>query len=294
MKDNATTAGDPGEQLGPSLFATLAGLVCIVAGFGLAVQIEDAAGLRESLLAFRATTGAALYLPIALSLTIIFTSRPVGWGQRGLFALTVFLQSLAYYAAITIAGFAQTVIAPDSIYFVPLVVVMLFAWPVLAAGCLVFERGGIVARLNYRAIRRWTALAIPGMAACGLLADLMGAAGAMPVLIEERKIILLMAMAFPALHLAIKAQPTRPTHWALFGILLAVLQIVTVSVAMVTAWLVAPFTDGDSVFSMFMSHLVILPIILLPPALIFLARAATGPGGPWRPESPDENAETAA
>lgn len=292
MNYNATPTGER-EWAGPSLFALGAGLVCIVAGWELAFRIEDVAGQRESFSAFRADTDVASNLLFALSLVIILTAWPVGRGQRGLFALTVFLQSLAYYAAITIAGFAQAVIAPERVYFVPLVVFMLLAWPVLVAGCLILERAG-VAHANYRGLRRWTALAIPGMAACGLFADLVDAAGALPVLIEKSKTILLLAMTTPVWILANKAQPTRPTHWALFGILLAVLQISTVFVAMGVAWLVDQFGGNGSLFSLFRSVVVVVPMILLPLAVIRLAKAVTGPGGPWRPESSGKEGEAPA
>ena len=280
MMDNTTPAGEPGKWAGSSLFAILAGSVCMLAGWGLAALLVNVAGLREWFVAFR-TDDAELYLLIALSLIIIFTAQPVGWGQRRLFALTVFLQSFAYYAAATIAGFAQTVIAPERVYFVPLCVFLVLSWPVLAAGCLVLERGGVaVAHTHYRGVLRWTALAIPGIALSGLLADLVDAAGAMPRVIEETEVILFLAMAVPAWILADRARPTRSSHWALFGILLAVLQISTVSASMVTAWLVAPFADSGSFI---MPVAVVVPMVLVPLAVIRIAKAVTGPGGPWRP-----------
>ncbi len=283
MNGNTTPAGESGEWAGSSLLAILAGSACMLAGWWLAALLLDVAGLRERLVAVR-TGDVVLYPLIALSFIIIFTAQPVGWGQRRLFALTVFLQSFVYYAAATIAGFAQTVIAPERVYFVPLCVLLVLAWPVLALGCLVLERGGVaVAHTNYRGVLRWSALAIPGIALSGLLADLVDAAGAMPTVIEKTKLILLIAMAIPVWILADRARPTRSSHWALFGILLAVLQISTVSASMGTAWLVEQFADSGSII---MHVAVIVPMILLPLAVIRIAKAVTGPGGPWRPEKP--------
>ena len=270
------------DDLSTRFFALIGGFVCIILGMGLSVLLEDLAGLRDSFVTLRANTDHLSSIYVVFGLLVAFTAQPSGRGQWGLFGATVTIQSFAYAVAITIAGLAQTTIAPERLYFVPICVFLLVSWPILATGCLIMARGGIaLAHPGYKGVLLWTALAIPGSALGGLIADLVDVAGAMPALITDGKIILAMAMMFPAWFLAVDARPVRPLLWALFGILMAALQISNVIISMIAADFVQQFIDSDSVY---ISAMVIAPAVLWPAAIIRLARASTGPAGPWHEE----------
>lgn len=282
MNDSTNTPAVSRDDDAGFLFTLLGGFVCMLAGMGLVILLESATGLRETFLVARAGTDMLENLPFILGFVVIVTARPAGWAQWGLYGLVITLQSVAYYLGISMAGLARMAVAPDGRYLAQFCVFLPISWVVLALGYLALKRGGtVLVNTDYRSISRWAAFAMPGFVLCGLLLDQVGAAGAMPALIEDAEFILLLAMVFPAWVLANKAQPTRPSHWALLGILMMVLQVSTVFVAMVTAWLVTPFTDGDS---MLMPVVAVVPVALLPMAFIRIAKAVTGSGGPWRPE----------